>query len=89
MDWSARSSMQATMARMPSPTATFVVCIPMGSPVARDVPETIFACIATMQANPPCDKGTVPLSHSVRVAGIESRLFMRHWSDNLDRCNHA
>lgn len=39
--------------------------------------------------SPPCDKGTALLSHSVRVAGIESRLFMRHWSDNLDRRNHA
>ena len=36
-----------------------------------------------------CDKGGRHLTHSVRVAGIEPRLFMRHWSDNLDRRNHA
>lgn len=53
----------ATSANLPSPTAIFVVCIPMGSPVARDVPETSFACIATIQASAACDKGTASLSH--------------------------
>ena len=47
----------ASSANLPSPTAIFIVCIPMGSPVTRDVPETIFACIATIQASAACDKG--------------------------------
>lgn len=83
------ASRASSSANLPSPTATFVVCIPMGFPVARDVPEIIFACIATIQASAACDKGGEHLTHSGRVAGTEFSLFMRHWSDNLDRRNHA
>lgn len=69
----------ASSANLPSPAATFVVCTPMGSPVARDVPETIFACIATIQASTACDKGGGHLTHSGRVAVTESSSYNATW----------
>ena len=69
----------ASSANLPSPAATFVVCTPMGSPVARDVPETVFACIATIQASTACDKGGGHLTHSGRVAVTESSSYNATW----------
>ena len=68
----------AMSANLPSPTAIFVVCIPMGSPVARDVPETIFACIAAIQASAACDKGTASLSHELGAAHVPVLGVMLH-----------
>lgn len=46
----------ASSANLPSPTATFVVCIPMRSPVARDVSETILRLYCDYTASAACDK---------------------------------